>query len=447
MEQVRAAVRRGLGVVLAAAWLGAPPVSLGQDEGAPRPYLRVTDERGGDSATLEVAAREFTPDDPAKPAIWLVGAVHIADQAFFDSLQKFLDAKDVVLFEQIKPAGSGAEEHDGDLDDAARAKKTERRLRFLAIVAEKRKAETGAYPASIETLGEGLDENIASLVRLALRDAWGNAIAYVPNPPPPPPPAEGEKRRTRRPAPIDFVSLGADGAGGGEGAAADLKFSTQKPISREERGEGDGIQEQLADAFGLVFQLEAMRHDGPNWRNSDLSIDQVQRRLEEAGADGGALFTMLDGSSFMGKLVGLFVKVIASQPQWRAMFKLMLVELLCRADEVLGAVPGGMGAMMDVILLDRNKVVIEDLKGIMEREPGVRTVGIIYGAGHLPDLGKRLAELGYKPGADTWFAAITITPESEGLPRGGVKQMRPMTKAMIEMQIQQMQKMMEREGR
>ncbi|MFM9995090.1 MAG: hypothetical protein ACKVU4_04730 [Phycisphaerales bacterium] len=447
MEQVRSAGCLGFAAAVLAASVWCPSSARAQDDGAPRPYLRVTDARGGDSATLEVAARRFTPGDPAKPAVWLVGAVHIADQSFYDGLQAFLDAKDVVLFEQVKPAGSGAEVHDGELDDAARAKKTERRLRFLAVVAEKRKAETGVYPASIETLGDGLDENIASLVRLAMRDAWGNAIAYVPDPPAPPPTAEGEKRRPRRAAPIDFISLGADGAEGGEGNATDLKYSTQKPVTREERGEGDGIQEQLADAFGLVFQLEAMRHDKPNWRNSDLSIDQVQRRLEEAGADGGALFTMLDGSSFMGKLAGVVIRMIASSPQGRAMFKLMLVEMLSRADELFKVMPGGMNAMMNVILLDRNSVVIGDLNGILEREPGVRTVGIIYGAGHLPDLETRLGELGYTAGDDTWFAAITITPESEGLPRGGVKQMRPMMKAMIQTQIEQMRRLMERGGR
>ena len=45
----------------------------------------------------------------------------------------------------------------------------------------------------------------------------------------------------------------------------------------------------MAEAFGLVFQLDAMNHDGPAWRNSDMSIDQVQRRLDQAGAEGGAV--------------------------------------------------------------------------------------------------------------------------------------------------------------
>ena len=41
--------------------------------------------------------------------------------------------------------------------------------------------------------------------------------------------------------------------------------------------------------------------------------------------------------------------------------------------------PGKMSAMMDVLLEDRNAVVIDDLKRLIEREPGVKSIAIIYG--------------------------------------------------------------------
>lgn len=414
-----------------------PAWARGQDAGS-RPYLRVTEDRDGDVARLEVAAREFVHDDPACPRVWLTGAVHIADRSFYDALQHLLDEKDAVLYEQVKPAGSGAEEHDGDLDDAARVRKTERRLRFLAVASEKARADAGVLAGSLDELARLSEPRIASLVRLAGVDAWGRPIEFVPDPP---------EHAGRRRVPTDFVSLGADGEPGGEGAAADLFFSSQKPLTREERGEGEGIQKQLADAFGLVFQLDAMDHDKPRWRNSDLSIDQVQRRLEAAGADGGMLFSVLDGSSLMGKVAGAAIRLVAAMPQGRVMFKLMLVEMLARADEVLGAAPGGMGALMDVILLERNAVVIEDLTRVLEREPDVRTVGIIYGAGHLPDLERRLVEMGYRPAGDTWLAAITVTPEGEGVPAGSIRQVRPMIRSTIDSQLRQMRRMMERPNR
>ncbi len=437
--------------VAAGLWLGSAPASARQ-EGAPdpRPYLRLAEEKGGDAVALEVASREFRPDDPAKPTVYLAGAVHIADRSFFEALQEFLDARDVVLFEQVKPAGAGAETHDGDLDEPAKVKATERRLRFLAIAAEKYRADHGAYPASLDELADGLEPRIGSLVRASRGDAWESAIRYFPprDEPAREQPAGSDVRpATRRPR-IDLVSLGADGAEGGDGPAADLRFSEQKPLSREERGAGgDGLQQQMADAFGLVFQLGAMDENKPNWRNSDLSIDQVQRRLDEAGAGGDMLFGMLDGSSLMGRLAGALIRLVGSLPEGRAMFKIMLVELLSRADAVFESMPGGMGALMDVLIKDRNAVVIEDLERLIEAEPEVRTVGVIYGAGHLPDLEARLVGLGYTPGEDTWRPAIRVSSEGEKLPKGSIKQMRPMIRSMLDMQIRQMERMRERDER
>jgi Type II secretion system (T2SS), protein G len=427
------------------------PAGMARQEGAPetRPYLRLSEDAGGDAFAIEVSAREFVPDDPTRPAVHLVGAVHIADRVFFDALQEFLDQRDVVLFEGVKPAGAGAGTHDGELDESAKVRTTERRLRFLAVAAEKYTTDKGAPPASLDELADGLETRVGSLVRASTQDAWGNAIRYSP-PPDEEPVREQDPDSDLQPArprwKVDFVSFGADGAPGGEGSAADLKFSTQKPLTRDERaGGGDGIQQQLADAFGLVFQLQAMDENKPNWRNSDLSIDQVQRRLDEAGAGGDMLFGMLDGSSLMGRLMGVMLRMIGSFPEGRAMFKIMLAETLSRADLMFESMPGELGPLMDVLIKDRNAIVIEDLDRIIRTEPGVRTIGVIYGAGHLPDLERRLAGLGYSPGDDTWHPAIRVSSESENLPRGSIKQMRPMIRRMLDMQLRQMERMRERE--
>lgn len=435
-------VRRGVVVFVAIqALLAGTPASARQDA-RPEPYLRVVEEQGGDSIALEVASREFGHADPAKPVVHLTGAVHIADRAFYDALQGFLDAQDVVLFEGVKPPGAGADSHDEDLDDAARIATTEHRLRFLAIAAEKYKAAHGRYPDSLEELTGGLEARIAALVSGSRDDAWGRGILYT-LPPPPVPPAEDAPVAPHRPRP-DFLSLGSDGVQGGAGAGTDLRFSDQKPLSRGEKGGGEGIQQQLADAMGLVFQLSAMDENKPNWRNSDLSIDQVQRRLDEADAGGDVLFSMLDGSSMLGRLAGVLVRALGATAQGRAMFKVMLAELLSNADEMLRNLPGEMGALMDVIIKDRNAIVIEDLERVIETEPHVRTVAIIYGAGHLPDLEERLATLGYAPKGDTWRPAIRVSSEGEKLPKGSVRQLRPMIKSVIDTQVRQLERVQRR---
>jgi hypothetical protein len=381
------------------------------------------------------------------PRVFLTGAVHIGDRSFYDSLQQFLDAQSVVLFEGVKPAGAGAAEHDGELSDEAKVKTTERRLRFLAIVAEKYKAEWDAYPVSLEELAEGVEARVGSLVRASSVDAWGHEIAYIIDPPAPDPPAPdkgGEGRQTRRAArpKIDLISPGSDGQPGGEGPAADLKFSSQKRLTRAEREEGgDGLQQQMAEAFGLVFQLDAMNHDGPTWRNSDMSIDQVQRRLDEAGAESGALFTMLDGSSMMSRLAGGLLRMIGASATGRVMFKFMLVEMLVRAEDILAMAPGDMGTLFQVLIDDRNKVVIADLERLLKEEPDLETIAVIYGAGHMPDLEERLVGLGYTAGEDTWRPAISVDPADAGMSKAQATQTRDMVRSMLKIQLEQMKKM------
>jgi hypothetical protein len=391
-----------------------------QPDAEPAPYLRVTEEADGSKIRLELAIRRFAPAKPDQPMVYLVGAVHIADQRFYDALQTFLDAQDVVLFEGVKPPGTGEAEHDAALDDTAKATKTERRLRFLGMAVDAYHRDTGRFPASLDELAGGVDGRIAALVRGSLLDAWGHAITLT---------RIGDEG-------VELVSLGADGLPGGDGPNADVRLSDQAPLTDAERGRGKGIQQQLADALGLVFQLRAMTHDHPNWRNSDMSIDQVQQRLDDAGAGGDSLFRMLDGSSMTARFAGFMLRLTTALPGGQAMLKLMLVEVLSRADEMVGTMPGGLGKVFDVLIKDRNAVVLADLHRVVETEPAVRTVGIIYGAGHLPDMQRRLvAELGYAPAEDRWNAAIELDPVAEGLPPAQARQMREMVRRTIDAQL------------
>ncbi len=404
---------------------GAPLAAPATRVDEPRPVMRVTEAADGDIVRLEVAVREMRGPEGA-PTVYLAGAIHVAQPEFYAGLQGFLDGLDVVLFEGVKPAGSGRPEDDVEVpqDHETRAKATRRRLRFLAVAAEEYHHRNGAYPSSIDELRAGLETRLATLVAGSTTDAWGGALRLVPAP------------EAERP---DFVSLGADGAPGGEGPASDLRFSDQKPLSKAERGAEDGIQQKMAKALGLTFQLDQMDHDKPHWRNSDLAIDQVQDRLDRAGADSGMIFQMLDGSSIQARLAGLVLRLIGASDTMRAMARLMIVELSARADALFGALPEDMAALMDVLLKDRNAVVVADLRAILRAEPGLARVGIIYGAGHLPDLERRLVqELGYTPGEDTWRTAIEVDLAAVGIDAAQGRQMREMFRRTIEMQLGQL---------
>jgi aspartokinase-like uncharacterized kinase len=109
-----------------------------------------------------------------------------------------------------------------------------------------------------------------------------------------------------------------------------------------------------------------------------------------------------------------------------------MMEMLSRADELLNRAPGKMGAMMGVLLEDRNAVVLEDLKNAIA-EPGVKSVAVIYGGGHLPSMQRHLVEdFGYRPAGDTWRAAMQVDAKSVGMSAAQLRQMRQMISRSIE---------------
>ncbi len=395
---------------------------------APAPYLRVVDDQTAKVVRLEVAARRFDHANEGWPEIRMAGAVHIGDAHFYEALQNLMDAQDVVLFESVKPSGMG--EIPADATDEHRARITERRVRLLGMFIERQARQSGDLPASIAEVETSMDERFAKILAGASEDAWDRPITYTTN-------EDGDR--------FTLTSNGADGQPGGEGADADIVVETPRPSPGEEKEGSGGIQKQLASSLGLVFQPEAMNEGGPNWRNSDMSVDQVQERMDAAGVDAAPLFNMLSGESFAAKFAGLMLKLVTASETSRAMTKLMMVEMLGSADQLLEAGAGGMGVgnaagFMKVLIDDRNAVVMADLERIVRTEPDVRTVGILYGAGHLADMESRLVDLGYTPVEDEWFPAITVDLAGSNLSIEQADAMRRMMRTSIERQLKAAQR-------
>ncbi len=375
----------------------------------PESYVRVQDSDDGGKAILQVAIRTF--EKQGSPTVHLVGAVHIGDQAYYDDLQKFLDAQDLVLFEGVKPADAGKEL--ARADDAAKVKVTKSRQRLLAVVWHRYYQKHKAYPQDIDAALEGVHGSMARLGRAAVVDAWGNEQTILVS-----------EREGAAPT-IDIISLGADGAAGGEGGAADLHFKDQKPLTREEKAGGEGIQAKLAKALGLEFQLAAMDYSREKWRNSDMTVDELQDKLAESGLSGGALFSMLDGSSLMSKMLGAVLGMIGQSPEMSFFVKAMVVETLAHAEELMEAQSQsgkGMGQFMRVLIEDRNAVVFRDLEGALTE--GHATIALFYGAGHLADMEERLVEMGFAPTGTVWKDAVVVDGTAVPGGRAVIRQVR-----------------------
>lgn len=416
--------RAGLAAMMGAAGLGTHAVA--QDNGPsqpaaavpavkPVPWLQMVEEREGAVLQLQLAVREFTHPDPDRPVVTIAGAAHIGEREYYAQLQEILDEQDVVLYEGVKPRSAGAV----DQSDDAQVALTRSRMRVLWAMLDAYRRERGEYP---QTLAELLDVWPDAKHAENPTDAWGNTLIYLPG---------GDDEPG-----FEIMSLGADGAEGGEGAAAEIRMSdAETPPAQPRRPEG--IQKQMADAMGLVFQLDAMDNTSPHWRNSDMTLEELRERFAESGVEAERLFGLLDGSSLMGRFSGLLLGLLGSNDQSRAMLKAVMIEILSRADRLMAQMPGDAAAMMAVIVDERNEIVLADLERLLDDEPHVRTVGIIYGAGHLAHLERRLTvDLGYVPGNVRWLTAMHVDTEEAGIPPAQLKTMRQMIQRSLEAQTQ-----------
>lgn len=392
------------------------------------PYIRVVEDDQAGTVRLDLAIKVFAAQaDTDQPAVALVGAVHIADPSFYALLQAFLDAQDLVLFEGVKPRGMGLDsDPDAEIDYETRLRQTEASLRFLAIVLERHKRESGdAYPPSLEQLKQDFGAEhmgAAEQIQQSRNDGWGNAIAYS----------------VDESGAFSLLSYGADGRPGGEDEDADLAFADQNPLTPAELKDDPGIQGRMAKALGLVFQLDAMRYDRPNYRNSDLTIDQVLKQAEDEGADATALFKIMDGSSFTGRLMKVMFAIVEANPRMQVVFKLFMMDMLRLVEtEGLTELPGApesLSSLMKVLIENRNKVVVADLQTALNEQTDTPRdcIAIVYGAGHLADLEQRImSECGYEHAATFWIPAITVDPSAAGLSKQNVETMRKMLERMM----------------
>lgn len=414
MQRLRFRSMRGLPVLLGAGLGVASAFGVGAPEASePDPsFMRVVESEEQGTVRLDMAIRLYAGPDDRDPTVALAGAIHVADPQFFTLLQSFLDAQDLVLYEGVKPRGVGADE---PASDEERIERSESRLRFVGAAVRQYGEKHGQYPAELDTLVAAVakeNSQIAEWLDASLEDAWGRPIHL-----------EVTERG------FDLVSYGADGEPGGSGVAADLALSDQPPLTAAETGADPGIQTRLAKALDLVFQLDMLKHEGPTYRNADMSLDEVEASIRERGGDPASLLGVLDGSSMMAGLLKFGLAIIEASPRLQAQTKLVLMEAFrSLGDADLSRMPGlseNMQGIMQAIIRDRNTVVLGELQRAIDEADQGSTVAVVYGAGHMPDLQRRLVnELDFHPIAVFWLPAITVDVEEAGMSFRELRQMR-----------------------
>lgn len=205
-----------------------------------------------------------------------------------------------------------------------------------------------------------------------------------------------------------------------------------------------GIQKQLANVLGLKFQLDAIDYRRPNFVNSDLAVEGVQTEIHErADKEPGAksddmfktLMEALQGTGKGAEMVKPLMALLGGSDQSRETTRLIFIEVLGRAGEFLELAKNAspeMRDLFDVILTERNEIVLRDLRTQLAKlQPG-QNVAVFYGAAHLPEIARRLAaDFHYAPAAEKWETAFTADPAKSGIPLAQLKLMIGMVSAQL----------------
>ncbi|MBI5802907.1 MAG: hypothetical protein HZA92_19570 [Verrucomicrobia bacterium] len=233
-----------------------------------------------------------------------------------------------------------------------------------------------------------------------------------------------------------------EGVQAGRKGTATNKVATEKPLAVPEPAapeaatkpaERTSLQKDLAGSLGLVFQLEAIDYARTNFRNSDLSVQELRDLMdkddEPAAPDSPKekrkneafeqLLKAMDGNSMFGALLKAGFRLVGGNPKLQAMTKLALIEALggIRGDiSKMKSLPEDMQRLMEVLIHTRNDAVLRDLRVELRRATPPASISIFYGAGHMDDLERRVRrEFGYRAESDLWLAAFTVDYAKAGL--------------------------------
>jgi hypothetical protein len=181
------------------------------------------------------------------------------------------------------------------------------------------------------------------------------------------------------------------------------------------------LQSNLASSLDLVFQLEAIDYTRRNFRNSDLSLQELRGLLAEgqkqSGRTGAAqgfdtLVQAMEGGSFLNTLLDLALRFVAGSPKLQALGRLMLIDILAEVQGDPSRIQGlspELKELVNVLVQRRNEKVLADLASEARHLGRSDSIALFYGAGHMADLESRLRrDSGYRPGRELWLTAFSV---------------------------------------
>ncbi len=174
----------------------------------------------------------------------------------------------------------------------------------------------------------------------------------------------------------------------------------------------------MKNTLKLHSQLECIDYTKRNFVHADMTARAFAAKQEEKGESFIQLWVRMmkvqalsaEGSRNDPGL--LKILEILCQPDSSTELKRLMGRMFDSVEKVMSGMEGPDGS---VILTERNKVALEVLK--IHLGLGKKKLGIFYGAAHLPDMEKRLLEMGFRRESVEWLNAWELPPEPSALKR------------------------------
>lgn len=167
------------------------------------------------------------------------------------------------------------------------------------------------------------------------------------------------------------------------------------------------LQDGAKDVLGLESQLASIDYYAANFVHADMTQEEFTSKMARRGESFSEIMTREMGKAALeqqklspiAQNLDMVLSLLASDRQFR--LRRIAAAQMTKANEGLAfAEADG----TSTIITERNIKAFKVLK--QELLKGRKKLGLFYGAGHFPDMEKRLAaEFGFKRQAETWVTA------------------------------------------
>jgi hypothetical protein len=188
----------------------------------------------------------------------------------------------------------------------------------------------------------------------------------------------------------------------------------------EERSGISSIQGGIQDLLGLEFQLEQVDYQRDNFIHADMSPDEMAASMKARGETLWVLVFRLLGQSILQDARTQTKEGEEAEPPISPLelffapdrelrLKRLLAEQFEDMDVAMIALEGEEGS---TLITERNKVALQVLRE--QIDAGKRKIGVFYGAGHMPDMHRRLRDdFGLVAGEPRWLVAWDLKGAEE----------------------------------